>query len=54
MSCCSAAVRAAVQSVLSFPLAVVLWLLPNPPPRKAGLPVLLQDRGNEEEVDGAV
>lgn len=37
-----------------FSLAVVIRLLPNPPPGEAGLPVLLQDRGNEEEVDGAV
>lgn len=37
-----------------FALAVVVRLLPNPPPGQTGLPVLLQDRGDEEEVDGAV
>lgn len=33
---------------------VVLWLLPDSPPRKARLPVLLQDGRHEAEVDGAV
>lgn len=33
---------------------VVLWLLLDSPPRKAGLSVLLQDRRHEAEVDGAV
>lgn len=33
---------------------VVLWLLPDSPPRKARLSVLLQDGGHEAEVDGAV
>lgn len=39
---------------LSLSLAVVVRLLPNSPSGEAGLPVLLQDGGNEEEVDGAV
>lgn len=43
-----------IPSALLLSLAVVVWLLPHPPPGKAGLPVLLQDRGDEEEVDGAV
>lgn len=33
---------------------VVLWLLPDSPPRKARLSVLLQDGRHETEVDGAV
>ena len=34
--------------------AVVLRLLSHSPARQARLPVFLQDRGHEEEVDGAV
>lgn len=48
-----AVVCSAVRSALSS-LAVVVRLLPDPPPGETGLPVLLQDRGDEEEVDGAV
>lgn len=40
---------------LTHPLSpVVLWFLPDPPTREAGLPVLLQNRGDKEEMDGAV
>lgn len=47
-----------LQSHASFQHAsvptVVLWLLPDSPPRKARLSVLLQDGRHEAEVDGAV
>ena len=33
---------------------VVLWVLPDTPSGETGLPVLLQDRGHQEEVDGTV